>query len=55
VRFSASPMLDMNKQHTESGIDPDVKVNLLPSDMAKGKDTLIEMAIRLIEAQSKNN
>ena len=28
VRFSASPMLDVNKQHTEFGIDPTYKVSM---------------------------
>ncbi|MDR1610445.1 MAG: S41 family peptidase [Candidatus Symbiothrix sp.] len=44
VRFSACPMLDADKQHIEFGIDPDIRVNLSPSDAAKGKDTLIEAA-----------
>ena len=48
VRFSASPMLDVNKQDTEHGIDPDIKVSLSPADIKGGKDTLIEEAIKLI-------
>lgn len=49
VRFSASPMLDANKQHTEFGIDPDVKVDLTPQDKEQGKDTLIESALELLQ------
>jgi len=49
VRFSACPILDADKQQTEFGIDPDIHVNLLPSDAAKGKDTLIETAKNLLE------
>ncbi|MDR2621918.1 MAG: S41 family peptidase [Dysgonamonadaceae bacterium] len=44
VRFSACPMLDASKQHVEFGIDPDIRIDLLPSDADKGKDTLIEAA-----------
>jgi hypothetical protein len=51
VRFSASPMLDANKQATEHGIDPDIKVNLSIDDLSKGKDTLIEAAIQLLLAK----
>ncbi len=45
VRFSASPMLDVNKQHTEFGIDPTYKVSMTQEDIEKGKDTIIEAAI----------
>ncbi|MDR0756233.1 MAG: S41 family peptidase, partial [Tannerella sp.] len=45
IRFSASPMLNADRQCTEDGIDPDVKVTMLPADIEKGKDTLIETAI----------
>jgi hypothetical protein len=48
VRFSASPILDANKQDTEHGIDPDIKVNLTQTDILRGKDTIIETAIRFI-------
>ena len=48
VRFSASPMLDANRQDTEHGIDPDIKVSLTEEDISKGKDTLIEEAMKLL-------
>ncbi|MDR2140032.1 MAG: S41 family peptidase [Tannerella sp.] len=53
VRFSASPILDVNRQHTENGIDPDIKVNMNPQDMARGKDTLIEEAVQWILSQTR--
>lgn len=52
VRFSASPMFDAAMNHTEWGINPDVKVNLKASDIEKGYDTIIERAIMLIESNS---
>jgi hypothetical protein len=48
VRFSASPMFDSNMQNTEFGIDPDVRDSITVSDQAKGIDTIIERAIKLI-------
>lgn len=52
VRFSASPMFDTNMNHTEWGIDPDVKVNMKTTDIEKGYDSIIERAIALIKQQS---
>lgn len=49
VRFSASPMFDADMQHTEWGIDPDVKVDLAADDEADGIDTIIEKAIEIIK------
>ncbi|MEG1543549.1 MAG: S41 family peptidase [Tannerellaceae bacterium] len=46
VRFSACPMLDADKQHTEFGIDPDVKVSMTSADIHRGQDTMIDQAIR---------
>ncbi|RHJ81029.1 S41 family peptidase [Parabacteroides sp. AM08-6] len=46
VRFSACPILDINKKHTEFGIDPDVKVSITSEDILKGKDTILETAIK---------
>lgn len=53
VRFSASPMLNANMQHTELGIDPDIKVDMLESDAAKGIDTIIETARQIIKNTKK--
>lgn len=44
VRFSACPMFDRNRQSTEFGIDPDIKVDITDDDLAKGIDTIIETA-----------
>ena len=48
VRFSACPMFDRNKQHTEFGIDPDVPVVLSNDDVLHGVDTIIEAARKLL-------
>lgn len=53
VRFSASPMLDIDKKHTEFGIKPDKLVQLKQSDVDRGKDTLIEEAIKHLTAQKE--
>ena len=53
VRFSASPMLDANKQDTEHGIAPDIKVSLTADDLLQGKDTLIEEAIKLLNTSTR--
>lgn len=44
IRFSASPMLDVQKQHIEFGIEPDIYVALSHEDILKNKDSLIEYA-----------
>ena len=48
VRFSACPMYDKNKQHTEFGISPDVNVALKDDDTARNFDTIIETARKII-------
>ena len=48
VRFSACPMYDRNKQHTEFGIDPDVNVALTDEATAQGIDLIIEKARELL-------
>jgi C-terminal processing protease CtpA/Prc len=50
VRFSASPILDAQKNHIEFGIDPDEKIDMTSMDMAKGLDTIIERAREIIKA-----
>jgi hypothetical protein len=49
VRFSASPYLSAEKEQLEFGIDPDVKVDMLPEDELKGVDTMIEKARSLLQ------
>lgn len=51
VRFSASPHLDADKQQIEFGIDPDVKIDMTEEDKARGHDTLIEAARRLLQVK----
>lgn len=48
VRFSASPHLDKRKNHIESGIDPDEKVDMTPEDQSRNKDTMIDKACQLL-------
>ena len=54
IRFSASPLLDENQQHTEFGIDPDIAVSMTEEDEAEGKDTIIETAISYILAETSD-
>ncbi len=49
VRFSASPHLDAQGNHTEGGIDPDVKVDMDSEDEARGLDTIIETARQVLK------
>lgn len=51
VRFSASPTYNVNKEHIEFGIEPDILVEMTEEDMKEGKDTIIEAARLFI----KNN
>ena len=48
IRFSACPMYDRDKQCTEFGIAPDYAVGLTDADFARGLDTIIETARRLL-------
>ena len=48
VRFSACPSFDVDMQHTEFGIEPDMKVSMSDEDRAKGVDTIIETARTLL-------
>lgn len=52
VRFSACPVLDANKQHTEFGIDPQIPVSMTAEDIREGHDTLIDTAISYLLAKS---
>ncbi len=51
VRFSASPMYDLDMQHTEFGIDPDIKVDITSEDMQRNRDTIIEAAREYLRKQ----
>lgn len=53
VRFSASPILDAEGNHTEFGIKPDVKIDITSEDWNKGVDTIIEEAIKIAKELTK--
>jgi C-terminal processing protease CtpA/Prc len=53
LRYSASPILDAQGNHTEFGIEPDVKVEITSEDWDKGIDTIIEEAIKLAKELTK--
>lgn len=48
VRFSACPSYDAEMQHTEFGIEPDIRVEMTTEDRARGMDTIIETARQLL-------
>ena len=48
VRFSACPMYDADGQSTEFGIEPDVYVSLSQDELARGRDSIIEAARRML-------
>ena len=48
VRFSACPMYDRGGKDTEFGIAPTHQVGMKPTDQARGRDTLIEYARKLL-------
>lgn len=49
VRFSACPMYDAEMRSAESGIDPDIRVDITSDDWQRGRDTIIETAIELLK------
>lgn len=52
VRFSSSPMLDVNKGYTEYGIDPDIKIDIKESDQLNNIDTIIEAALDYLKEKT---
>ena len=48
VRFSACPMYDRDGKDTEFGIAPTHQVDMKSADLARGRDTLIEYARKLL-------
>ena len=60
VRFSASPMLDVNKQHTEFGIDPDIELEYeyLDPDGEQYEiqyDNQVQKAIEVLSEKTQND
>ena len=51
VRLSVTPMLDIDKQHTELGIDPDIKVDMAEDAYATGRDAILDTAIEYLLAK----
>ena len=52
VSFSASPLYDSDMNHTEFGIEPDIKVSMSTEDMLNGKDTIIETARKQLKEKN---
>jgi hypothetical protein len=48
VRFSSSPMYDVDMQNIEWGVDPDIKVDLKQQDLDAGLETIIEKGIQIL-------
>lgn len=48
LRLSAHPTLNVNKEHIEFGIYPDLRTDMHPDDEAKQIDTMIEDAISFL-------
>lgn len=53
IRFSASPVYDLQMQHTEFGIEPDVKVGITSEDFRNSIDTIIERAIDFLRDKAR--
>ena len=49
LRYSSAPMYDVDMNHTEFGIDPDVFVNILNADRERGIDTIVRIASLLLQ------
>ena len=44
--FPGNVLFDLNKQHIEGGIEPDIEVNCTDEELDAGKDAIIEEAIK---------
>ena len=49
IRFSASPILNAEKEHIEFGVEPDIYVSMLQEDKENNRDTIIEKARELLK------
>ena len=54
IRFSAAPITGPDGKLTEFGVEPDVKVDMTETDMAQGKDTILEKAFEILQKQRIN-
>lgn len=48
IRFSAIPMFDAEKQHTEFGVEPDNEIHITDTDLENGNDAILDKAIDII-------
>jgi C-terminal processing protease CtpA/Prc len=53
VRFSSSPILDANREYTEYGVEPDIKIDIKDNDQLNNLDTIIEEAIIYLKEKTK--
>jgi C-terminal processing protease CtpA/Prc len=53
VRFSSSPILDANKEYTEYGVAPDIKIDIEDNDQLNNIDTIIEEAINYLKKKTE--
>lgn len=51
ARLSTTPVIDINYQHTEFGIDPDIKVDMAPDAPMTGRDAILDTAIEYLLAK----
>ena len=51
ARLSTQPVVDLNYEHTEFGIDPDIKVDMAPDASMTGRDAILDTAIEYILAK----
>ena len=48
LRVSGSQFIDRRGENIENGVKPDVKIDILKTDIDKGKDTILEKGLSLI-------
>ena len=53
VRFSTSPTFNADKEHIEFGVEPDVRLDMTPSDINRMRDTYIEYVRERIKESSR--
>lgn len=51
IRFSSCPITDVDGTITEFGVAPDVRVDLLDTDAAQGRDTMLETAFQVLSSR----
>lgn len=49
IRFSASPMINAEREHIEFGVEPDIYVSMTDEDMSRNIDTIIEEAREILK------